>query len=801
MHRNTFSKLLELKQELAQEKKENKFKQNNTQNQKKKVAKQAKENSISYLDNGYQVYLAKYDKTFKITNQTKAKITAREHPVCKCNFISDLRNATFSICDGTVCTCVHDNKHRLLHLQLVGSVRINPKGFAFIEQSGKDIFVSPNETALVLDQFNVSYVCGTQIKGKVAHIKNVINHPYIKVPAQVISLAPLKIKLLDTANLVKTFVVTQVNEKVNTNQLTTNSIVLATLINPTAKLENKNSNFEFAIDSYVCEQGDPQYLWLSELKKFDLSTDDIEVPLEQDKDNNLRCDLTEIPFISIDNEETEDVDDVILVHKISPEDLVVGFSDDKKTYTKSPVKLQSYDFKTCPSLNNAKLNVPENTKYILAVGIADPTTYFSPGSPADLRAKEVLQTYYLPAFVLNMLPKNIVRESSLLEQQNRPAVVGFLYFDEQTNFTGLEYRIATINNKAKLSYDQTSDLLFEHKEVDLTGHGIPASKIIALLKDLQEFYDKRIQWRVDNCRSVLYSANNNTYIIDEQGKCIDIIPGVLRETHNFISECMLSYNYYTAMYLNNYNIPCIYYNQFGIKDGNILNFDKYINGLYEQKHIPELKPYTNLSEIDMENYHKIKEILFKYNKIYTSRILRFMDSSEYDKVNNEHYGLGLEAYTNATSPIRRYVDIINQRNLKSFILDQATEEVDQQTINEINDTKNSTRIIRNKITSVLDSQYLAQHKDQEFEVEITTVLATSIRVKDVKSGIPGYIYYRSSTLVDKIHADINVDVNLLEFSLNGKCYTLGDKLKVTLRRIEEGKIVYSWDKLNNLYDI
>jgi hypothetical protein len=62
-------------------------------------------------------------------------------------------------------------------------------------------------------------------------------------------------------------------------------------------------------------------------------------------------------------------------------------------------------------------------------------------------------------------------------------------------------------------------------------------------------------------------------------------------------------------------------------------------------------------------------------------------SAKYVKSDTEcvkHWGLGTEVYTHATSPIRRYADLLNQRALKRILFDRGYCEISVETIEQMN---------------------------------------------------------------------------------------------------------------------
>lgn len=121
-----------------------------------------------------------------------------------------------------------------------------------------------------------------------------------------------------------------------------------------------------------------------------------------------------------------------------------------------------------------------------------------------------------------------------------------------------------------------------------------------------------------------------------------------------------------------------------IKNNHILDYDNC------KEIITNVKPYTEilgncLGITDINDSHKVIEIFMIYYNMYIAGLercqiyriqnkkeelypdeLSFMniDSAIYSLENKGHYYLGIPHYTHATSPIRRYADIIVQRMLR-----------------------------------------------------------------------------------------------------------------------------------------
>ncbi|MEM2174944.1 MAG: RNB domain-containing ribonuclease [Candidatus Micrarchaeia archaeon] len=127
------------------------------------------------------------------------------------------------------------------------------------------------------------------------------------------------------------------------------------------------------------------------------------------------------------------------------------------------------------------------------------------------------------------------------------------------------------------------------------------------------------------CNNLLSKRISNGAIYFDEFKGIKFV----------IQELMIFTNHICAKFLHKANIPFIS-RVFSIPD--------------------ELKEFCG-------NYYDLKDT---NNKILKFRILNLLSSAKYDVNPSQHNFLGLDKYTHVTSPIRRYIDVINQKQLISF---------------------------------------------------------------------------------------------------------------------------------------
>ena len=121
-----------------------------------------------------------------------------------------------------------------------------------------------------------------------------------------------------------------------------------------------------------------------------------------------------------------------------------------------------------------------------------------------------------------------------------------------------------------------------------------------------------------------------------------------------IEEFMILTNYISAMELANKNLPCIYRVHANPED----------TPEYSRLVELEKKIRSGKETMFVQDYQKImKELVNLYPKAY------------YSIDNIGHFGLNLDYYAHATSPIRKYSDIVVQRLINDLIFQYPTDEV------------------------------------------------------------------------------------------------------------------------------
>jgi exoribonuclease II len=134
----------------------------------------------------------------------------------------------------------------------------------------------------------------------------------------------------------------------------------------------------------------------------------------------------------------------------------------------APVKAFSIDDSATTEIDDALsvTGLGQGT-VILGIHIAAPGLAIAPDSLLDKVARERLSTVYMPGWKLTMLPDDVVQAYTLVEGRDCPALSLYLHFDEATlEMTAAETRIERVPIAANLRHDQLDEVI---TEASLTG--------------------------------------------------------------------------------------------------------------------------------------------------------------------------------------------------------------------------------------------------------------------------------------------------------------------------------------------
>ena len=255
----------------------------------------------------------------------------------------------------------------------------------------------------------------------------------------------------------------------------------------------------------------------------------------------------------------------------------------------------------------------EGEYYQLGIHIADVAAYIAKDDRIDRDAMERVSSIYMPDQKIAMLPP-VISEGlcSLKVDQVRPAISTLITLSPQFQIVDYEVTASLIKVARQLTYGDIEDLLNDDLQ-------------IRAMHKLSEGYRQR---RLDSGALPIELPEVTVSLSPSNEPTVTKIE---RETTSrfLVAELMIMANELAARSLKDAGLPAIFRSQ--------------------------AEPRERLFERDQGT-------LFK-NWMQRKHISRFMLGSAPEP----HAGLGVTAYATCTSPIRKYSDLVNQRQIRAVL--------------------------------------------------------------------------------------------------------------------------------------
>jgi exoribonuclease-2 len=335
----------------------------------------------------------------------------------------------------------------------------------------------------------------------------------------------------------------------------------------------------------------------------------------------------------------------------------------------------------------------------VGIHIADVSNFVDKADPLDEQASRRSVTLYLPTRMVLMLPERLACDlASLNHHELRPTMSFEVAFDENANI--LDWRIGRgqINVAHRLNYDQADELIQS-----------PADDPVALgLKRLQAITTRLLAQRREHGALIIRRPELKVRVKDDQITVKLIDPGA--PSRVLVSEMMILANQLAAQYAARHAVPIIFRAQ---------------------------DPATPGAQVANPRSDDA------YDPVRVANLLKRMKRSRLSLSPQAHAGLGLDAYTQLTSPIRRYADLVIQRQMAAHLAGQPLryerEELLEVLVNaEI--AEREMKGIERKATPFWALEHLArERRNDEFEATVTEKVAGGYLVELSDLVIRGYL--------------------------------------------------------------
>lgn len=326
-----------------------------------------------------------------------------------------------------------------------------------------------------------------------------------------------------------------------------------------------------------------------------------------------RRDLRALTTITIDGEDTRDIDDAISLER-------------------------------------------DGQNYILGVHIADVSNYVKLNSKLDREAYARGTSVYFPDRVLPMLPKALSNGAcSLNEGEDRYAMSCFMTFDSNGKKTDYKICESVIRSDHRMTYTEVTAILDGDRQLNKKY-----SDVAPMLRDMHNLCLK-LESRRKAAGSIDLDVKEAHIYINEDGEIV--IPDYERSvSHRMIEQFMVSANESVADYAFKRKAPFLYRVHEQPSPEKASTFFSFLRDLG----ITPTGDVHNLQPTDFQKILKGVEGL-PYSPVVNRVMLRSMQKARYCEDNLGHFGLASQCYCHFTSPIRRYPDLFVHRVLKKLL--------------------------------------------------------------------------------------------------------------------------------------
>lgn len=311
----------------------------------------------------------------------------------------------------------------------------------------------------------------------------------------------------------------------------------------------------------------------------------------------------------------------------------------------------------------------ENGDQQLWIHIADPTRWLSPGDELDLEARRRCTTVYLPTGMVPMLPEELATGPMSLNQGQICCALSFRVVLEETGQVR-EYSIhpSWVKPTYRLTYDDVDEMLHL---------GIEAESELA---EIARWAKQRRNWRQSQGSISIHMPEASIKVKDDE-VTIEVLDNSI--SRYLVAEMMILAGEIAAHYGQQHNLPI---------------------------------PYRHQPEPELPSEEEL--LLLPPGPVQACAIRRCMPRSEMSLTPYRHASLGLATYTQVTSPIRRYTDLLTHFQLKAHLRGEAlpfSADEMQHMVMSIGSAIKEATLVERQTSRYWGIEYLRRHGDRPWQ--------------------------------------------------------------------------------------
>lgn len=325
------------------------------------------------------------------------------------------------------------------------------------------------------------------------------------------------------------------------------------------------------------------------------------------------------------------------------------------------VSIDNDDSKDLDQLTYAENESPDSDRIFIA--IADVNVLVKKNSPIDLYAKQNTTSVYTPTKVFPMLPPKLSTNlTSLNEEKIRNAIVIEVSVAINGKFTLHDVYPALVRNHAKLAYNSLSDWLDGKGSMPENGKKMPT---FSNQIELQDKIARRIkEYRESEGALSFKTIEVSPVLVD--GRPIKLEEQDVNRGKQLIENFMIAANVSMTVHMTSKNLPML---RRVVKTPK--RWDRIVSLAKEYGTTLPTEPDAKALQQFLIIRRKADPLRFMDLSL---AIIKLIGRGEYivampGEESSGHFDLALTMYSHTTAPNRRYPDLIVQRLLKSHFED------------------------------------------------------------------------------------------------------------------------------------
>ena len=463
-----------------------------------------------------------------------------------------------------------------------------------------------------------------------------------------------------------------------------------------------------------------------------------------DTSTSQRCDLRELPFVTIDGPDARDFDDAICVE-------VHGDS------------------------------------FLLWVAIADVSLYVRPRTALDREARERGNSCYFPRSSTPMLPEALSSDlCSLRPGEDRPVMAARLTCSPAGQVMDAAFFPGLIRSRARLTYEEVQTFL-DARTPQQNAPTLPAP-LPDMLRLAARLAEAMITLR-DRRGALDLDLPEAVFQFDDKGRVIGMGRRQRLFSHRLIEAFMLAANEAVARFLTRRQLP----------------FPLRAHPAPDPERLVSLFQALKLTDLALQLPAKpdgtgLRPLLDKaagtsQATLVSRLILRAMKQARYipgpaEPAESRHFGLAADVYCHFTSPIRRYADLLVHRALKLALKvpDSGSVPAGQKLLaacDQCNERERAAQDAEREMDRRLACLLLESHQGETFKGVVVGVTPFGLFVEPEAFPIDGMIALEALSDDWYVYDETRQE---LTGSHTGRRFRLGDVLHVRLMEVNVGRL-------------